>query len=203
VYRINPRCCFSLSLVSGALSCGDCNPLRDTFAVQRPSSEVGTATTFDPEVTDPGGGGGGSGGGADGSGVELRYSEETGTQIVQLCPSLPDRSFLSSDSDNPPSVVADRRPGPGTPGGSVSSGSVPPDAGCCLEETTGDDPDDPDQHTLSSAPLWAELTPEPTPEPTPDHLRAFTVLAVNGSVWIPRWANITPQACSRTSNTTV
>ncbi|KAG7278118.1 hypothetical protein CRUP_019428, partial [Coryphaenoides rupestris] len=87
--------------------------------------------------------------------------------------------FLSSDSDDP-SLVRDRHAGSGTPSISVSSGSVLPGAGC-LEETTSDDPDDPDQHTLSSASPGAE----PTPDPTPDHLRALTVLAVNGSVWIP------------------
>ncbi|KAJ3593984.1 hypothetical protein NHX12_006316, partial [Muraenolepis orangiensis] len=137
-------------------------------------SEAGTMTAPDPEVTD-----GGGGDEKKGSGVALLYSEEAGTQIVQLRPSLPDRCFLSSNSDNR-SPVMDQHPSSGAPSRSESPGSVSLGSGW---EETGDDPG---ERALSSASPGTDPTPDPTLDSTPGHLRALTVLAVNGTLWIPR-----------------
>uniref|UniRef100_A0A8C4ZLF4 non-specific serine/threonine protein kinase n=1 Tax=Gadus morhua TaxID=8049 RepID=A0A8C4ZLF4_GADMO len=149
-----------------AYSCGDCNPLRDTFPVHRPGeAAAGSGTPSDPRAPDPGGGEGGPG-------VALLYSEEAGTQIVPLRPSLPDHCFLSLTSDRPPLA-----------------------AGPCGWGVPVDDPD----RSLS----FASSDIDPPIDPTPDHLRALTVVAVNGTLWIPRWAGVAPQPPSRTSNTPV
>ena len=170
------------------LSCGDCNPLRDTFPVQRPGQASRSGTP-----PDPGGRGGGGGEEAAGRGVALLYSEEAGTQIVSMRPSLPDYCFLSLTSDGPP-LVTEPCPGPGAPSWGVRPVDGP--AGAGWEVTV----DDHEQQPLSSASSENDHTPDsttdsipdPPPDTPPDHLRALTVLAVNGTLWIPRWAGVAP-----------
>lgn len=164
-------------------SCGDANPLRDVFTVQRPAG-VTMATSPDldskrksldeeEEEECPNGK------------VTLIYSEEAGTQIIQHQDSLTDYCSMSSDST--PSLGFDRSGPLSEPLGLDRSSS------CALsslasssslpfsneeEERSQDHPDDPDP-VVNSDPTTTFTT-------TPPHLQALTVLAVNGTLWIPR-----------------
>lgn len=165
-------------------SCGDANPLRDVFTVQRPAGvTMATSPDFDSkrksldeeeEEECPNGK------------VTLIYSEEAGTQIIQHQDSLTDYCSMSSDST--PSLGFDRSGPLSEPLGLDRSSS------CALsslasssslpfsneeEERSQDHPDDPDP-VVNSDPTTTFTT-------TPPHLQALTVLAVNGTLWIPRY----------------
>nr|XP_029503548.1 leucine-rich repeat serine/threonine-protein kinase 1-like [Oncorhynchus nerka] len=163
-------------------SCGDANPLRDVFTVERPAG-VTMATSpdldskrksLDEEEEE-----------CPNDKVTLIYSEEAGTQIIQHQDSLTDYCSISSDST--PSLGFDRSGPLSEPLGLDRSSS------CALsslassssmpfsteeEERPQDHPDDPDP-VVNSDPTTTFTT-------TPPHLQALTVLAVNGSLWIPR-----------------
>uniref|UniRef100_A0A674AEA6 non-specific serine/threonine protein kinase n=1 Tax=Salmo trutta TaxID=8032 RepID=A0A674AEA6_SALTR len=146
-------------------SCGDANPLRDVFTVQRPAG-VTMATSPDldskrksldeEEEECPNGK------------VTLIYSEEAGTQIIQHQDSLTDYCSMSSDSTPSSSSCA--------LSSLASSSSLP--FSNEEEERPQDHPDDPDP-VVNSDPTTTFTT-------TPPHLQALTVLAVNGTLWIPR-----------------
>ncbi|KAF1392492.1 hypothetical protein PFLUV_G00028510 [Perca fluviatilis] len=133
-------------------SCGDSNPLRDVFAVQRPAG-VAMVTTTELKPTDQ----------EDNlewteGEVTLIYSEEAGTQIIQHQDSLTEYCSISSN--------------------------------CSLEPLGSDCSSTAGLASLashSSVPLPAEdQDQQASTNPTPPHLQAFTVLPVNGTLWIPR-----------------
>ncbi|XP_076586819.1 leucine-rich repeat serine/threonine-protein kinase 1 isoform X1 [Chaetodon auriga] len=150
--------------------CRDSSPLRDVFTVQRPTG-VSAVITTDLKTTDqeekPEWNNGE---------VTVIYSEEAGTQIIQHQDSLTDYCSVSSNCSlemlgSDCSSTADL--------GSLasrSSVSLPPD-----REETGRY-----QDQQPSANPESDLDPAETVNLTPPHLQAFTVLAVNGTLWIPR-----------------
>ncbi|XP_044045411.1 leucine-rich repeat serine/threonine-protein kinase 1 isoform X2 [Siniperca chuatsi] len=146
--------------------CGDSNPLRDVFTVQRPAG-VSMVTTTDLKNT------------AQeekreciNGEVTLIYSEEAGTQIIQHQDSLTDYCSISSNYLLEPL-------GSDTSGLSslASHSSVPLPA----EEETGRY-----QDQQASINPESDLDSPETVNPTTPQLRAFTVLPVNGTLWVPR-----------------
>ncbi|XP_049417413.1 leucine-rich repeat serine/threonine-protein kinase 1 isoform X1 [Epinephelus fuscoguttatus] len=146
--------------------CGDSNPLRDVFTVQRPAGVTRVTTpelkTSDQEEKQ---------GWTNGE-VTLIYSEEAGTQIIQHQDSLTDYCSLSSNCSLEPlgsdcSSTAGRA-------SLDSHSSVPPPAD--WEET---------EQQASTGPESDRDTAESV-KATPPQLRAFTVLPVSGALWIPR-----------------
>lgn len=145
-------------------SCRDFSPLRDVFTVQRPAG-VTTVTTTDLKTADQEEKLEWTNGE-----VTLIYSEEAGTQIIQHQDSLTDYCSISSQSSLE------------LPGSDCSSAAG-------LSSLT----------SRSSVPLpadWEEMSRDPdldsaeTVNPTPPHLQAFTVLSVNGTLWIPRYKTL-------------
>ncbi|XP_051235925.1 leucine-rich repeat serine/threonine-protein kinase 1 isoform X2 [Dicentrarchus labrax] len=152
--------------------CRDSNPLRDVFTVQRPAGVTMVMTT-DLKTTDQeeklelskGE-------------VTLIYSEEAGTQIIQHQDSLTDYCSISSNcSLERPGSDCSSTAGLGSLA-SRSSAPLPADR----EETGGDQ----DQHQQGSTNPESYLDSAEIVDPTPPHLQAFTVLPVNGTLWIPR-----------------
>uniref|UniRef100_A0A667WS42 non-specific serine/threonine protein kinase n=1 Tax=Myripristis murdjan TaxID=586833 RepID=A0A667WS42_9TELE len=153
--------------------CGDSNPLRDVFTVQRPSG-IAATTTPDPKTTDRGEE---EPEWANGE-VTLIYSEEAGTQIIQHQDSLTDYCSMSSDSNPPTEQLLMGRSSSGALSSLTSSSSMPLSTDC---EETDRIKDQQESISPESDPESAE-----TCSPTPPHLQAFTVLSVNGTLWIPR-----------------
>lgn len=150
--------------------CRDSNPLRDVFTVQRPAG-ITTVTTTDLKTTD-------QEEKLDWNNGEVTviYSEEAGTQIIQHQDSLTDYCSISSScSLELPGSDCSSATGRGS---LVSRSSVPLPAD--REETGGD------QEQQAATSLEFDLDPVETLNPTPPHLQAFTVLPVNGTLWIPR-----------------
>jgi len=152
-------------------SCGDSNPLRDVFAVQRPAG-VTMETTTEQKTTDqeekPEW--------ALGE-VSLIYNEEAGTQILQHRDSQIDYCSISSKCSL--ELLASDCSSTAGLASSASQSSVPPPPD---PEETGRDQDQQAPANPESDPDTAE-----TVKPTPPQLQAFTVLPVNGSLWIPRY----------------
>ncbi|XP_070704804.1 leucine-rich repeat serine/threonine-protein kinase 1 [Pempheris klunzingeri] len=142
--------------------CRDANPLRDVFTVQRPAG-VTTVTTADLKTKDQ-----------DqekklewsNGEVTLIYSEGAGTQIIQHQDSLTDYCSVSSDCSLE-LLGSDCSSTAGLSSlASHSSVPLPSD-----HEEAGRDLD------LESAETGSPAAPQ---------LQAFTVLPVNGTLWIPR-----------------
>ena len=153
-----------------AFSCGDSNPLRDVFTVQRPS-RVTTVTTTDLNTTDQ----------EEklewtNREVTLIYSEKAGTQIFHHQDSLIDYCSISSSCSLEPLASDCSSP---TAGSLASSSSVPLPA---EPEETGRD-----QNQQTSTNPESDLETAETVNPTTPQLQAFTVLPVNGTLWIPRY----------------
>ncbi|XP_067454140.1 leucine-rich repeat serine/threonine-protein kinase 1 isoform X1 [Thunnus thynnus] len=150
--------------------CGDSNPLRDVFTVQRPS-RVTTVTTTDLNTTDQ----------EEklewtNREVTLIYSEKAGTQIFHHQDSLIDYCSISSSCSLEP--LASDCSSPTAAGSLASSSSVPLPA---EPEETGRD-----QNQQTSTNPESDLETAETVNPTTPQLQAFTVLPVNGTLWIPR-----------------
>ncbi|XP_062246581.1 leucine-rich repeat serine/threonine-protein kinase 1 isoform X1 [Platichthys flesus] len=148
--------------------CSDNNPLRDVFTVQHPAG-VTTVTATDLKTMDQEDNVEWTNGE-----VTLIYSEEAGTQIIQHQDSLTDYcSILSNCSLEPPgsdhSSTVDL-------GSSATHSSV---ASSADQEGTGGAKDQ--QASTNPDPDSAE-----TVNPTVPQLQAFSVLPVNGTLWIPR-----------------
>lgn len=73
------------------LSCGDCSPFRDVFAIRRPSP-FGPANEEEENAKPPGGGGG--------AGVTIGDGEGAGTQIIRHRDRPTDGSSSSSSSSS-------------------------------------------------------------------------------------------------------
>ncbi|TKS70402.1 Leucine-rich repeat serine/threonine-protein kinase 1 [Collichthys lucidus] len=147
--------------------CRDPNPLRDVFTVQRPAA-VTTVTTADLNTTD-------QEEKLDWNNGEVTviYSEEAGTQIIQHQDSLTDYCSISSSCSAEP-LGSDCSSTAGL--GSLASYSSAPLPGD--QEGTGrDQHQDQQQSDLDSAGAVDSTLPQ---------LQAFTVLPVNGTLWIPR-----------------
>uniref|UniRef100_A0A7N6BXJ9 non-specific serine/threonine protein kinase n=1 Tax=Anabas testudineus TaxID=64144 RepID=A0A7N6BXJ9_ANATE len=154
--------------------CGDINPLRDVFTVQHPGGVTMVATTElkskDPE---------GKLEWTNGE-MTLIYSEDAGTQIIQHQDSLTDYCSLSSNC-SPEPLVSDCSSTAGHDSSAgQSSGSLPANQ----NETDGDRVLGQDQH--SSTKPDSDLGSAEIVNPTTLQLQAFTVLSVNGTLWIPR-----------------
>lgn len=150
-------------------SCGDSNPLRDVFTIQR---AVTTATAADVKGTEQeekleywkNGE------------VTVMYDKGAGTQMIQHQDSLTDYCSMSSEcSLEPPGSDWSSITGCGSP---VSHSSVSFSADL---QDTGRNPgqkapstDEPDQDSGGSD------------KPPCAQLQAFTVLSVNRTLWIPR-----------------
>ncbi|XP_026149127.1 leucine-rich repeat serine/threonine-protein kinase 1 isoform X3 [Mastacembelus armatus] len=148
--------------------CGDCNPLRDVFTVQRPAG-LTTVTPTDLKTMDheeklewTNGE------------VTLIYSEEAGTQIIQHQDSLTDYCSISSNC----SLEQQGSDCSSTAGRSSFASSVPLSA--------DQDETERDQDQQASTNPESYLGAAEAVIPTPPHLQAFTVLPVNGTLWIPR-----------------
>ncbi|CAK6975851.1 leucine-rich repeat serine/threonine-protein kinase 1 [Scomber scombrus] len=150
--------------------CGDSNPLRDIFNVQRPA-RVTTMTTTDLNTTDQEEKLEWTNGE-----VTLIYSEEAGTQIFQHQNSLTDYCSISSNCSLEP-LESDCSSTTGLSSLANSSSVLLP----ADQEETGSD-----QNQHSSTNPESDLETAETMNPTPPHLQAFTVLPVNGTLWIPR-----------------
>ncbi|CAJ1048538.1 leucine-rich repeat serine/threonine-protein kinase 1 isoform X2 [Xyrichtys novacula] len=149
--------------------CGDSHPLRDTFSVQPPAG-LSTLTTTDLQMADQKE----QQEWANGE-VSLIYSEEAGTQIIQHQDSLTDYCSISS-SCSMELIESDGLSSAGL--GSVTSSSSQPPAD--QEELCQDQ----DQQA-SNGPECGINSAESL-IPTLPKLQAFTVLSVNGTLWIPR-----------------
>ncbi|XP_069567536.1 leucine-rich repeat serine/threonine-protein kinase 1 [Brachyistius frenatus] len=147
--------------------CGDVNPLRDVFGVQRPAG-MSTVATRDVIATDHNE----KQEWANGE-VTLIYSQDAGTQIIQHWDSLTDYCSLSSNGSVEPlgsncssaedlSLLASDR-------------AAPPLAD--LEETGG---------TRDSVNPEPDQDAAETAKASMPQLQAFTVLLVNETLWIPR-----------------
>lgn len=152
-------------------SCRDNNPLRDVFAIQHPAG-VTTVTSTNHKVTE----------------LEEKlqcnsgeltmiYSKDAGTQIIQHQDSLTDYCSISSDcSAELPGSDSSSITGLGS---LASHSSVPLSAD--QEETSRD----PDQQASTSPESY--LDSADSVNHTQPQLQAFTVLPVNGTLWIPRY----------------
>ncbi|XP_047187431.1 leucine-rich repeat serine/threonine-protein kinase 1 isoform X5 [Scophthalmus maximus] len=148
--------------------CSDSYPLRDVFTVQRPAV-VTTVKATDLKTMDQEENVQWTNGE-----VTLIYSEEAGTQIIQHQDSLTDYCSISSNCSLEPqgsdwSSAADL-----SLSTTHSSMPLPADqdgTGCAKEQQASANPD------LDSA---------ETVNPTVPQLQAFSVLPVNGTLWIPR-----------------
>ncbi|XP_036399603.1 leucine-rich repeat serine/threonine-protein kinase 1 isoform X1 [Megalops cyprinoides] len=150
--------------------CGDSNPLRDTFTVLRPAGvELPPPTPQERdspvEERSPGE-------------VTILYSEESGTQIIHHQDSLTDYCSMSSCSASSEQLGHMGRSSSGALSSLASSGSMPFSVDC--EE--GDRP----QGEASANPSPAEAAEPASRAHTPTHLQALSVLAVRGTLWIPR-----------------
>uniref|UniRef100_A0A3P8VNF9 non-specific serine/threonine protein kinase n=1 Tax=Cynoglossus semilaevis TaxID=244447 RepID=A0A3P8VNF9_CYNSE len=159
--------------------CGDSNPLRDVFTVQRPTA-ITAVTTSDlrssSEVEDVGQMSGE---------VTLIYSQEAGTQIIQHQDSLTDYCSISSScsfssttaTSEPPSMdyLSDGTPRPlqSSPHLQVQS-QVQSEQETLSSSQNQEESISPD---LDSVEILSDVGSE---------LQAFTVLPVSGSLWIPR-----------------
>lgn len=153
-------------------SCGDSNPLRDVFIVQRPAG-VPTVTTSDLKTTDKE-----EKLECTNGEVTLIYSEEAGTQIIQHQDSLTDYCSISSNCSLEP-LGSDCSSTTGLSSlASHSSLPLPADR----REKMGRD-----QDQQASTNPKSDLDSAETMNPIPPQLQAFTVLPVNGTLWIPRY----------------
>ncbi|XP_037835926.1 leucine-rich repeat serine/threonine-protein kinase 1 [Kryptolebias marmoratus] len=150
-------------------SCGDSSPLRDVFAVRRP---VGVATVTADDINalhrngklEP----------INGE-VTVIHSEEAGTQIIQHQDSVTDYCSIASKSSLEPSDLESLSP---TDCSLSNSGS------CVQLNTEPDEPGGDQDQQVSTNPDPGSA--ETTTSPTSQLLQAFTLLPVNGTLWIPR-----------------
>ncbi|XP_056135379.1 leucine-rich repeat serine/threonine-protein kinase 1 [Lampris incognitus] len=149
-------------------SCGDSSPLRDVFTVRLPV-DVAVGAALDRDAKE----GEREESERTNGGVTLIYSEEGGSQILQHQESLTDRD--SNASSEPPS--SDRF-GSGIYSSLTDSYSIPRSAVCEEMDCT------PDQQ--APAHPASDLRSAVTLDPAPPHLQAFTLLSVNGTLWVPR-----------------
>lgn len=152
-------------------SCRDSNPLRDVFTVQRPAG-VATVTATDLKTTDQE-----EKQEYNNGEVTVIYSEEAGTQIIQHQDSLTDYCSISSDCC--PELLGSDCSSSTTPGSLTSHSSMPLPAG---QEEMGRDQD---QQASTNPESYLDSTD--TVNSTLPQLQAFTVLPVNGTLWIPRY----------------
>lgn len=152
-------------------SCRDSNPLRDVFTVQRPAG-VAMVTATDLKTTDWE-----EKQDYNNGEVTVIHSEEAGTQIIQHQDSLTDYCSISSDgsleqlgSDCSSSVA---------PGSLTSCSSMPLPVD---HEGMGRD-----QDQQASTNPESYLDSADSVNSTLPQLQAFTVLPVNGTLWIPRY----------------
>ncbi|XP_064192700.1 leucine-rich repeat serine/threonine-protein kinase 1 isoform X1 [Anguilla rostrata] len=156
-------------------SCGDANPLRDTFAVQRPAGVEPSPPPF-PEkgspAKDPTPGE-----------VTVLHSEESGTQIICHQDSLTDYCSMTSSSVSSEQLGHMGRSSSGALSSLASSASMPFSTDC--EDPSPGEGLDP--ATQSHAPSDQQShTPSEQQSHAPSHLQALSVLPVRGTLWIPR-----------------
>lgn len=152
-----------------AFSCGDSSPLRGVFTVQRPTGLTPMAMTDlksthqkeKPEWSN--------------EKVTLIFNEQAGTQMIQHQDSLTDYCSISSACSLEPVELDSSNTIDHSSFGSCSGVLQPAD----LEEIGRN-------HKRQSSSKCYGLESAETINHTAPHLQAFTVLQVNGSLWIPR-----------------
>uniref|UniRef100_A0A3Q0QPY8 non-specific serine/threonine protein kinase n=1 Tax=Amphilophus citrinellus TaxID=61819 RepID=A0A3Q0QPY8_AMPCI len=150
--------------------CRDSSPLRDVFTVQHPTGLTPMATTNltsthqkeKPEWSN--------------GEVTVIFSQEAGTQMIQHQDSLTDYCSISSTCSLELAETESSSPVDHSLLGNCSGVLQPAD----LEETMRD------QDQQPSSTCEPGLESAETTNLTAPHLQAFTVLAVNGTLWIPR-----------------
>ncbi|KAG9352285.1 hypothetical protein JZ751_020698 [Albula glossodonta] len=152
--------------------CGDANPLRDTFAIQRPAGvELPPPPALFQELDSP------TEEPSPGE-VTILYSEETGTQIIHHQDSLTDYCSMSSSSISSEQLGHMGRSSSGALSSLASSGSTPFSTDCEDGDRLQGDPS-------PAEPLQSHTPPHQQIQ-TPPHLQAHSILAVRGTLWIPR-----------------
>ncbi|XP_013855653.1 leucine-rich repeat serine/threonine-protein kinase 1 [Austrofundulus limnaeus] len=149
--------------------CREISPFRDIFNVKRPAG-VATVTADESNTSYPNGN-------VDWTSREVTvfHSKEAGTQIIQHQDSVTDYCSIVSKSSLEPSELDSLSP---TDCSLSNSGS------CVLLNTEPvDSGGDQDQQGSTNTKPGSAETMEPS---TSQLLQAFTLLPVNGSLWIPR-----------------
>uniref|UniRef100_A0A3P8N5J4 non-specific serine/threonine protein kinase n=1 Tax=Astatotilapia calliptera TaxID=8154 RepID=A0A3P8N5J4_ASTCA len=149
--------------------CGDSSPLRSVFTVQRPAGLTPMAVSDlksthqkeKPEWSN--------------EKVTLIFNEQAGTQMIQHQDSLTDYCSISSACSLEPVELDSSSSIDHSSFGSCSGVLQPAD----LEEIERN-------HKRQSSSKSYGLESAETMNPTAPHLQAFTVLQVNGTLWIPR-----------------
>lgn len=163
-------------------NCSDANPLRDIFPVQRPSGVVTSATTSD-DIEEP------LPTTQELITITVTHSDGAGTQILCQQDSLDYCSMTSSGfSSEQLDQIGDleqagagglphiERSSSGPLSSLTSSASIP--LSTDFEET--------DLASVESSPSRSATDPELSAQSIPPRLRALNVIAVDGSIWIPR-----------------
>lgn len=153
----------SLIDIDSDSSCRDSSPLRDVFPVRLPAAAA-AAPSADSADKD-----GEEKQNSDRCQVTMICSEDAGTQIIQHQDSLTDYCSISS---------CGTQEAPGSPESATFDSIAPPPADPQGERSVPDRQQSEEaESTRGSAGI---------PSPPPLQLQAFTVLPVNGTLWIPR-----------------
>ncbi|XP_031425211.1 leucine-rich repeat serine/threonine-protein kinase 1 isoform X2 [Clupea harengus] len=158
--------------------CGDGNPLRDVFPIQRPAGRTAalprpasdrdsSGEEEDEEEEEVPG---------EGDPVVVMHSEDAGTQILRRDDSLTDYCSLSTSGFFSEPGEGDTELLERSSSGALSSLA-----------STSSMPFSTDTEDTSTVPSPVTETPEPpTQNHSPPHLQALTVLPVSDTVWVPR-----------------
>ncbi|KAI7813751.1 leucine-rich repeat serine/threonine-protein kinase 1 isoform X1 [Triplophysa rosa] len=162
-------------------NCSDANPLRDIFPVQRPTGVVTSVTTSE-DIEEP------LPTNQELVTITVTHSDGAGTQILCQQDSLDYCSMTSSGfSSEQLDQIGDleqagaclphiERSSSGPLSSLTSSGSIP--LSTDFEET--------ELASVESSPSRSAADPELSAQNIPPQLKALNIIAVNGSIWIPR-----------------
>ncbi|KAK1160778.1 leucine-rich repeat serine/threonine-protein kinase 1-like isoform X1 [Acipenser oxyrinchus oxyrinchus] len=153
--------------------CGDSNPLRDMFTVQKPAGVIREPDSTLTSSTSPSIDEKGSKTNSPGD-VTIIYNEETGTQIIRHQDSLTDYCSMSSCSSDRLSQID--RSSSGILNSLASSTSIPFSTDCEESDRWQDQMGMPVPESMDSSPQGDAV----------EGLQAVKVLAVKDTLWIPR-----------------
>lgn len=163
-------------------NCSDANPLRDIFPVQKPTGVVTSVSTSE-DIEEP------LPTNQELVTITVTHSDGAGTQILCQQDSLDYCSMTSSgfSSEQLDQIRDLEQAGAGLPhiersssgplSSLTSSGSIP--LSTDFEET--------ELASVESSPSRSAADPELSAQNIPPHLKALNIIAVNGSIWIPRY----------------
>ncbi|XP_058851313.1 leucine-rich repeat serine/threonine-protein kinase 1-like isoform X3 [Acipenser ruthenus] len=153
--------------------CGDSNPLRDMFTVQKPAGVIREPDATPTSSTSPSIDEKGCETNSPGD-VTIIYNEETGTQIIRHQDSLTDYCSMSSCSSDRLSQID--RSSSGILNSLASSTSMPFSTDCEESDRWQDQMGMPVPESMDSSPQGDDV----------EGLQAVKVLAVKDTLWIPR-----------------